>query len=272
MSCRDLERLFLSGAAERELNAHRAGCAPCEALGTDLDEVGRLVSNLEPPAASPLLRQALLSVPRQTVSCEAADRLTALAIEDELPSEEERRLRFHLSRCEACAAAAGTLGLVRELARPEPAPWLRGRLAAAAPSDATRRPPARGRSALRWLLDPKAAIALAYAAAVVVMLAGFNPADLARKAGVEQLKESTRAAVSVAGNSLLERIGAFEERAARRLAVWKGRAGGYGRAALSTAIQLVMRTEPSPSPSRPPSGEEKGVLQKNDTAIYTWRA
>lgn len=269
MSCRELERLLLSDAADSQLRAHRAGCASCEALGADLEEVGRLVSNLRPPAASPLLRQALLLVPGRTVSCEAADRLIALAVENELASEEERRLQFHLSRCGACAAAAGTLRLVRELAPPEPAPWLRGRLAASAASG---RRPVRERKGLRWLLDPKAAIALAYAAAVVVMLAGFNPADLARKAGVGQLEESTKAAVSLARNSVVERIGAFEERAARKLAVWKGRVGGYGRAALSTAIQLVMRTQASPSPSRPRSGEEKGVLQKNDTSIYTWRA
>ncbi|MGH9316124.1 MAG: zf-HC2 domain-containing protein, partial [Thermoanaerobaculia bacterium] len=237
MSCRELERLFVAGAGVREQDTHRAGCASCETLGKDLEEVGRLVSNLKPPAASPLLRQALLSLPRRTVSCEAADRLIALSVDDEIAAEDKPRLQFHLSRCGACAAAAATLGVARELAPPEPAPWLRGRLAA---SRAARRRPVRERGALRWLLDPKAAIGLAYAAAVVVMLAGFNPADLARKAGVGQLEESTKAAVSVARNSLIERIGAFEERAARKLAVWKGRAGGYGRAALSTAIQLVM--------------------------------
>jgi hypothetical protein len=269
MSCRDLERLFLSGAAELELEAHRAVCTSCETLGKDLDEVGRLVSNLKPPTASPLLRQALLDVARRTVSCEAADRLIALSVDEQIPAEDAGRLQFHLSRCGACASAAATLGVVRELAPPEPAPWLRSRLTA---STASSRRPVRQASWRRWLLDPKAAIGMAYAAAVVVMLAGFNPADLARKAGVGQLEESTKAAVSVARNSVVERIGAFEERAARKLAVWKGRAGGYGRAALSTAIQLVMRTEPSPSPTRQRSGEGKGVLEKNDTLICTWWA
>jgi len=268
MSCRELERLFVAGSGRHEIDAHQSRCVTCQALGRDLEEVERLTSGLASPAPGPGLRQALLSVARRTVDCEAADRLIALAVDGETPAEDNRRLQFHLSRCVPCAAAAATLGVARDLVPPEPAPWLSGRITASA---SARRTSARERGAWRRLLNPKAAIWLAYAAAVAVMLAGFNPADLARKAGVGQLEESTKQKVSVARNSVVERIGAFEERAARKLAVWKGRAGGYGRAALSTAIQLVMRTEPAPSPSRPRSGEEKGVLERNDTAIDTWQ-
>jgi len=115
------------------------------------------------------------------------------------------------------------------------------------------------------------AIGLAYAAAVVVMLAGFNPADLARKAGVGRLEETARESVQVAGSSLADRLGAFEEKTLRRLSDWKGRAAGYGRAAISTAMALVMKTDSKP-PSRPRSGEDKGWLLKDEVEIIAWRA
>ncbi len=115
-------------------------------------------------------------------------------------------------------------------------------------------------------------IALAYAAAVVVMIAGFNPADLARKAGVGRIEETARASFQVAGSSLADRLGAVEENALRTLARWKGHVTGYGRAAISTAMALVMKSEPQPPPNRPRSGEGKGVLQQNEIETPTWRA
>lgn len=265
MTCTELERLSATGAPEPELAAHRSVCSSCEALGAELDRASTLVSSLRSPAASPALRESLLSIPRTTVSCEGADGLIAASLEGDLPPADQARLGFHLSRCEACAEAAGTLLGMRGLARPEPAPWLAGRIAAG-------RPKRRERRGWRFVLSPQAAIGLAYAAAVVVMLAGFNPADLARKAGVGRLEESARESVQVAGGSIADRLGAFEENALRKLAVWRGRAAGYGRAVLSTAIALVMKTESRNPPSRPRSGEDKGSLQKNEIEVLTWRA
>jgi hypothetical protein len=265
MTCNELERLSAAGASESELAAHRSVCSSCEALGAELDRISTLVSSLRSPVASPALRESLLSIPRKTVSCEGAADLIAASLENELPAADQARLGFHLSRCEGCDEAAGTLIGIRDLARPEPAPWLAGRIAAG-------RPKRRERRGWRFLLSPQAAIGLAYAAAVVVMLAGFNPADLARKAGVGRLEESARESVQVAGGSLADRLGAFEENALRKLAVWRGRAAGYGRAVLSTAIALVMRTESKNTPSRPRSGEDKGSLQRNEIEVLTWRA
>jgi hypothetical protein len=265
MTCNELERLSVAGASEPELAAHRSVCSPCEALGAELERVSTLVSSLRSPAASPALRESLLSIPRKTVSCEGAAGLIAASLENDLQPADEARLGFHLSRCEGCSETAGTLLGMRDLARPEPAPWLAGRIAA-------NRPKRRERRGWRFLLRPQAAIGLAYAAAVVVMLAGFNPADLARKAGVGRLGESARESVQVAGGSLADRIGAVEESALRKLAAWRGRAAGYGRAVLSTAIALVMKTESRNPPSRPRSGEEKGSLQKNEIEVLTWRA
>jgi hypothetical protein len=264
MTCNELERLSVAGVSEPELTAHRLVCSSCEALGAELDRVSALVSSLRSPAASPALRESLLSIPRKTVSCEGAAGLIAASLEGNLAPADEARLGFHLSRCEGCAEAAGTLLGMRDLARPEPAPWLAGRIAA-------NRPKRRDRRGWRFVLSPKAAIGLAYAAAVVVMLAGFNPADLARKAGVGRLEESARESVQVAGGSIADRIGAFEENALRKLAAWRGRAAGYGRAVLSTAIALVMKTDSKNPPSRPRSGEDKGSLQKNEVEV-TWRA
>jgi hypothetical protein len=265
MTCSELERLSAAGAAESEFSAHRAVCASCAALGAELDGVRAVIANLHAPALRPELRESLLSIPKKTVSCERADGLIAATLEGDLLPVDRARLEFHASRCPACAESAATLLGMRDLARPVPGPWLAGRIAAGRP---------RRRERTRWRLPirPPAAIALAYAAAVVVMLAGFNPADLARKAGVGRLEESARESVQVAGGSLADRLGAFEENALRKLAAWRGRAAGYGRAVLSTAIALVMKTESRNPPSRPRSGEEKGSLQKNEIEVLTWRA
>lgn len=273
MSCRELERLFVAGSTDLEALAHRASCRLCEALGADLDRLGRIVAGLHPPVGSQALQQALLLVPERTVSCEGADRLIVLAAENELAPEERGRLQSHLSRCEACTQATETLLAIRELSPPEAAPWLGGRLAGLSIArERQARPRRRERSASRWLLDPKTAIGLAYAAAVAVMLLGFNPADLARKSGVARLEESTKATMNVAGTSLVDHIGALQEKTLRALAVWRGRAGGYGRAALSTAIDLVMRSEPQRPANPRRNRQEKGTLQKNETAVATWHA
>lgn len=263
MSCRELERLFLSDAPPGDLAAHRGSCASCEALGAELDGLASLFSGLRQPVPGAVLRASLLAIPRETASCEQADRLIAMSFEGEIAAADRSRLASHLSRCESCAAAERTLAGVKELVSPQPSPFLAARIAASRPR--------KTRQAWKIFWSPKAAIALAYAAAVVVMLAGFNPADLARKAGVTRIEESTRAAVGVAESSLADRIGAFQEEAMRKLAVWKGRATGYGRAALSSVIQLVMKTEPQPPPSRQRNGEDRSV-PRNETLIAAWRA
>ena len=266
MSCGELERLFVAGASQEQAAAHRNACRSCGELGADMERVEALVSGLRPPSASPALREALLSVPRKTVSCEGADRLAASALEEELGPADRQRLDFHLSRCEPCRETAATLASMRGLTAPRPAPWLAGRLAASRPG--------RRRAVPLWdlLLSPKGAIGLAYAAAVIVMLAGFNPADIARKAGVARLGETAKASVEVAGGSLADRVGAMQESALRKLAVWKGQVTGYGRAALSTALALVMKSEQQRPPSRSRSREERGRMQKNETERLTWRA
>jgi hypothetical protein len=266
MSCGELERLFLADAPAASARAHCEACAPCAALAADLERTEAIVSALRRPAPSQGFLAELRSIPSKTVSCEAADGLAAAALEGELPAAERARLEFHRSRCEACAEAAAVLGQVRELTPPAATPWLAGRIAAA------RRLRPRPPSIWRLVASPKAAIALAYAAAVVVMLSGFNPADLARKAGVGRIEESALASAQVAGRSLADRFGAFEEDALRKLAAWKGRAAGYGRAAISTAIQLVMRTEPQPPERRGKSGEDKGLLRTNEVGQPVWRA
>jgi hypothetical protein len=231
-----------------------------------MEAAAATVSRLAAPQATPALIAKLQAIPALTVSCEGAGLLVAAAVEGEIADADRQRLAFHTSRCESCAEAAAVLAEVRGLASPAPAPWLLGRLAASRPE----RPK---RSLWKLLASPKGAIAVAYAAAVAVMLSGFNPADLARKAGVDRLEQSAKVSAQIAGRSLGDRLGAFEEEALRKLAVWKGRATGYGRAALTRAIQLVMKTEsPEPAPPKGKSGEEKGLLRKDETQIQTWRA
>lgn len=264
MSCHELERLFVSDAPSSAFAEHANGCRTCAALASDLLSQESLVSGLRAPVWTSELRRSLLSIPARTVSCETAPDWIAALAENEIAPQDRERLESHLSRCAGCAEATRTLLSARELVSPAPAPWLAGRIAA-------RRP---GRKASRWgwLLDPKAAIAGAYAATLIVMLLGWNPADLARKANVRGLEETSKAAASAAGASLVDRIGSFEERAFRTLQIVKGRFGGYGRAVLSNALNLVMKPEKEPASSRPRSGQDKGAFQKNETEIWTWRA
>ncbi len=139
---------------------------------------------------------------------------------------------------------------------------------------AARKKPARSRprSAFGWLLSPRGAIAVAYAAALIVMFLGLNPADLARKAGTARLEQTARAGVQVARNTVVDRFGAFQERAFRSFESVKGHVGGYGRAALSNALAFVMRTESSRRPSRPRNEDGSGAWKSNEIEIWTWRA
>jgi len=278
MSCREGNGL-VAGGRETEFATHRAECSDCDALGKRMDDLESLTRELALPPTAAAFREKLLAIPKQTVSCEAADMLLAQVLEAEIAPADETRRKFHLSRCSACTEAAQALSSARSLAPPAPAPWLVTRLVAARPSRAPRA--SSGLWNLLW--SPRGAIALAYAAAVVVMLTGFNPADLARKAGVARLEDATGMAVAAARTGAVEKIGAIEEKAYRTVEAWKGRLAGYGRATLSNALALVMRTEPRRPPDRQKSGEDKGVVNTiagvhladkaghPDAPITTWR-
>jgi len=251
MSCREIERLFVAGS-DAEIAAHRKTCAACARLGADADDTQAMTSLLAAPHFSPELRRSLLEIPRMTVSCEGAEPLLAAAIEgdDEIAADDRRRLDSHLSRCGACTAAANVLLSMRDLALPEPPPWLATRLAAAKPAKPVSR--------WRGFLSGRAVVAYAYAAAFLVMLLGWNPTTVVRKASFASLGVSTQKAVTVAQSSLTDRLGALQERATRTLAVWKGHIGGYGRAAVSNAIAIVSRPETKKTPARPRLSREGG--------------
>jgi hypothetical protein len=256
MSCRELERLFAAGASEAELAAHRRGCAECERAARDVEETGALTAALAPPAWSPMLRRALLDIPKMTVSCEGAEPLIAALLEGEIADSDEARLRNHMSRCAGCTAAAETLLSMRDLAAPAPPAWLTTRLAAARPEPR--------RSIWKRVFSGKAVVAYAYAAAVLVMLLGLNPTAVARKAGFARLEQSTRGVVSVAKSSVGDRLGALQERALRDFAALRGRVGGYARASVSNALAIVLRPEPKKTPSRPRLGKEGGTATTTD--------
>jgi len=266
-ACRELERLLAAGR-ESDFVAHRGACATCGAIGREMELFAETVAALRTPAPGAALLRSLYAIPARTVSCELAPELLARAAENDLDARDTARLNGHLSRCAACSAAAGVLDVTRTLARPEPTPWLKTRALAARPPKAR----SRSRKAGSWLFGPRGAIAIAYAAALIVMFLGLNPADLARKAGTARLEESAREGVQVARNTALDRFGAFQERAFRTFEAIKGRIGGYGRAALSNALALVMRTESSRRPSRPRNDDGSGAWRHDETEIWTWRA
>lgn len=259
MSCHELERLWLASASTEESAAHRKSCAECEGLGRDLEQAAVIMEGLRAPAWSPALRQALLEIPRTTVSCEGTEPLLAAALEGELLPADDRRLQSHLSRCNACTEAAGALFALRDLALPEPPPWLATRLVASRPQ--VKRP------AWKSLFSGKAVVAYAYAAACLVMVLGLNPTAVADKAGFARLGESTRTAVIVAQSSIGDRLGALQEKGLRTLEVWKGHIGGYGRAAVSNAISIVWKPEPKKTPNRPRLGKEGTAAGSDDFSL-----
>ena len=263
--CRELDRL-LAGGRQNDFESHRASCTSCGELAREMERFAETVTGLSRPSPGPTLYESLYAIPRQTVACERAPELLARAAENDISASDAARLKSHLSRCPACAEAAGVLGVARELGKPEPAPWLATRLAASRPKAA------RPRTARSWLFGPKGAIAIAYAAAVVVMAVGLNPADLARKAGTARLEQTARAGVQVARNTVLDRFGAFQERAFRTFEVVKGRISGYGRAAFSNALALVMRSDTPRRPPRPRNEDGSGAWKQNETENWTWRA
>jgi hypothetical protein len=144
---------------------------------------------------------------------------------------------------------------MRDLAAPQPPAWLATRLSSARPA----------KPASRWrgFFSGRAVVVYAYAAAILVMVMGWNPTAVARKAGFASLGVSTRRAVTVAQSSLTDRLGAVQEKAARTLAIWKGHIGGYGRAAVSNAIAIVSRPE-SKKPARPRLSKEGGNATSSD--------
>jgi hypothetical protein len=248
VSCRELERLLGAGATEAQVAAHRSGCLECESLGKDIEQTAAIVRDLQAPVWSPALRQRLLDIPRTTVSCEGAGMLLASSLEGEISPQDDTRLRGHLSRCAACTEAAGALFAVRDLVAPPAPPWLGTRLAAA-------RPPRKERMWSR-LLSGRAVVVYAYAAALIVMLLGLNPAAVAGKAGFARLSESTRTVVVEAQSSIGDRLGRLQEKTFRTLAIWKGYVTGYGRAAVSNAISIVWKPERKKTPQRPRQGKE----------------
>jgi hypothetical protein len=251
MTCRELERLFVAGAPEAEAARHREGCAECARLGSELDRTAGLTSSLRLPPWRPSLRARLLEIPKTTVSCEGADSLLAALLEGEIAESDETRLRSHLSRCAGCTEAAASLQAMRTLSAPPAPAWLATRLAAARP--------VQKRSFWRRALSGRMVVVYAYAAAVVVMLLGLNPTAVVRRAGFAKLGESTRNAVTVAESSISDRLGALQERALRTFAVWRGRVGGYGRAAVSNAFALVWKPESKKTTPRPRLGKEGGA-------------
>jgi hypothetical protein len=269
VTCRELERLLAAGATEtsEEVVRHRAGCGACARATADIEETARLTSDLTPPAMSASLRKALLAIPSMTVSCEGAASLIAASVgpeaaESPLAPSDRSRLDYHVGRCEGCREALATLSGVSDLVEPQAAPWFPARLVVSRP--------AKRRVWWRALLGPRAAIGFAYGSALIVMVAGFNPADLARKAGsnlkVESLTASTTA--KAASGTLADRVGAFQDRVNRKFAVLRGRAGGYSLALISNAMSLVMKTEePAPPRSRPRNGEEKGAAPRSETSM-----
>ena len=254
MSCREIERLFVAGS-EAEIAAHRKTCAACARIGADADDTLAMTSVLTAPDISPELRRSLLEIPRMTVSCEGAEPLLAAAMDGDGEDESRRTIGAAWTAISPAAAPVRprrTCCFRCATSRcPSLPPWLATRLAAVRPAKASSR--------WRGFFSGRAVVAYAYAAAILVMVLGWNPTTVVRKASFASLGVSTQKAVTVAQSSITDRLGALQERAARTLAVWKGHIGGYGRAAVSNAIAIVSRPETKKTPARPRLSREGGI-------------
>ena len=266
--CSELARLVAAGR-EADFRSHEVSCASCGPVAREMETFASVAAALRPPAPTRSLYEALYAIPRVTVSCDGAAELLARLAEEPLPASDAERLESHLSRCEACVEAAAVLGVARTLEAPRPAPWLPARLVASRPAKERTKS---AKSSFGWLFSPRGAIAVAYAAAVLVMFFGLNPADLARKAGTARLEQTARSGVAVAQGALADRVGALQEKAFRSFEALKGRVGGYGRAALSNALALVMRSDTPRRPSRPRNDDGSGAWKQYQIEIWTWRA
>jgi predicted anti-sigma-YlaC factor YlaD len=235
--CEELERLFASGAPEAAFEEHRRGCDECAALADRISLLLREVAALNRPEPSAALATRLSAIPDRTVSCERAADWMALAVDSELSASESERLAFHLGRCPACREASASLGLLSDLARPEPVPGLLTRAAAAQPASKPRW--------LRWISDPRSFAFAAYAAAVVLLVIGGNAEDLARRSGALRLGDDIAGRTRQATAALTDRLGQEEERIFRAVAVARGNLVGYSRAAVSTVGTVFeqLRTE-----------------------------
>jgi hypothetical protein len=70
-------------------------------------------------------------------------------------------------------------------------------------------------------------------------------------------------------------MGALQEKVARTFAVWKGRASGYGRAAVSNVVSLIWKTSTTKTRSgeRPRNRDGRGAFREKETSISNnWRA
>ena len=258
MSCRELERLFVAGAPESEQRAHRGGCPECARLGADLDSTAALATGLQRPGVEPAAAPgAAARSRRMTVTCEGAEMLLAGALEGELADERRGPPRSPTSRAAPDAPqAAGALFAMRDLAAPEPPPWLATRLVAAKP--------AKKKSFWRAGVLRKARHRVRVRRRRARDAARTEPDGRRRKDGLReprrehaQRRHGRARARSATGSARSRR------KPLRTLAVWKGHVGGYGRAAVSNAIAIVWKPESKKTPSRPRLGKDGGAASQS---------
>ncbi len=125
MSCRELERLWETGASLRDTREHRDACAECARPGDSLALTLSALEGLRAPTWSPALRQSLLDIPRRTVSCAGAEPMLAAALEGgalrgrrgPTPEPSLALRRVHRGRPDAVPAARADRARAAALAR-----------------------------------------------------------------------------------------------------------------------------------------------------------
>ena len=218
--CDDVrERLssYLDGELEardaRDVERHLAECRECADLGHALELVSEAVTplrRLEPP---PHLEAYLVASP-----CRRWLRLLMAAMDREIAEQDLDRLLGHLEGCPSCTRIWTDLSLVHQVSEAMLPP-----AGLAEKCVAVRRQPR-----VRPVMSRRAAVAAAYALAVLASLMVLNPVSIARSPDVQRVASSVTEEVNLV---------AEEGRGELRVMMW--RAWRWGNRQVATIREVL---------------------------------
>lgn len=231
MSCDFFERHFIAGGPPEAFDAHRAQCADCRRLSTEMIRLAAIESRVDLPQPSAALAARWRAIPSQTTNCENASELTAASVETPLAEPDRARWATHLGRCAECRETAAVLGMMPSLKRPVPASGAAPARQARVISFAGARRKVVRRAA--WM-DPRL-----YAAAAC-LLAGFF-AIFANTLDARAFSQSVGRQARVRWAEASDRFQLWEQGASRQLVATRESLTGYTKAAGAIALSAAGR-------------------------------
>jgi predicted anti-sigma-YlaC factor YlaD len=213
------ERLsaYLDGELEardaRDVERHLAGCQECADLGLALELVSEAVTPFRHLAPPPHLEADLVASP-----CRRWLGLLMSAIDRDIDKQDLDRLLGHLEGCPSCTRIWTDLALVHQVSEAMlPPAGLAERCAA------VRRQPR-----VRRIISRRAAVAAAYALAVLASLVVGNPVSIARSPVVQRV-----------ASSVTEEVGVVAEEGRGELRVMMWRAWRWGNSQVAAIRDML---------------------------------